>query len=77
MLLYDDRNVTLKKLKIKKIKQKMIRTEENKTNQRIEVVFEVLNIVSEDKNIIVKTEAKETKISQVFSSNGKIDFWCS
>ena len=51
MLLNDDRNVMLKKLKIKKIQQKTIRrTEENKTNQRIEVVFEVLNIVSEDKN---------------------------
>ena len=53
------------------------RTEENKTNQRTDVAVEVLNIVSEDKNIIVKTEAKETKISRVFSSNGKIDFWCS
>ena len=37
----------------------------------------MLNVVSEDKNIIVKTEARETKISLVFSSNGKIDFWCS
>ena len=41
MLLNDDRNVMLKKLKIKKIQQKTIRrTEENKTNQRIEVVKE-------------------------------------
>ena len=41
MLLNDDRNVMLKKLKIKKVQQKTIRrTEENKTNQRIEVVKE-------------------------------------
>ena len=49
MLLYDDRNVTLKESKIKKIQQKTIRrTEENKTNQRTDVAVEVLNIVSED-----------------------------